>query len=128
MANMALGTYTFNMNPSDITPFIKPDKINASTLTYSDVAYFSWPPSIVGKKFTLTWTIVSAAQFDTMDAIFQADLPVVWNPNNEYGYLYTVQITKCDAVYYEKWTTAFEGDTDVLRKNAVLELLVLQRI
>jgi hypothetical protein len=69
--------------------------------------------------------MISKSQFDSLDAIYQADAAVNWTPNDDYSHVYSVQVTKCDSAYYEKWASAGGGDTNVWRKNATIELVVL---
>jgi diphthamide synthase (EF-2-diphthine--ammonia ligase) len=101
---------------------IKPDKENAFFKTYSNVAYFSWAPTIVGKLLMLKWNLMSTVQFDAIDAIFQADSQVVFDPTYETGEgeTYNVEIPGFDGAYV---VAAME-----YRKNVELKILIMSEI
>jgi hypothetical protein len=114
---MILDSYTFDLLPGQMT-VLKPVKDNATVQTYTDVAYFSWEPSIVGKIITLRWNAMTIAQFDSIDAIYQADAEVEFDPTSYTGSdTYNVQVPKFDGAY---WT----GDIPN-RLNCELELLIM---
>lgn len=78
---MILGTYTFAREPADMT-IPRPKKAVAYLKTYDSVACFSWDPTIVGELLTLRWPIVSKDQFEEMDDIYQAAVPVTFDPTS----------------------------------------------
>jgi hypothetical protein len=47
--------------------------------TYSSNVIFFYGEKIVGKQIELEWEWMSQAQFDALDVLYQADLPVVWD-------------------------------------------------
>jgi hypothetical protein len=47
--------------------------------TYSSNVIFFYGEKIVGKQIVLEWEWMSQAQFDALDVLYQADLPVVWD-------------------------------------------------
>lgn len=81
---MQLGTYTFARLPGYMT-VVQAEVVNAHKLTYSSVAYFSWGSDIIGKKIELRWAAMPAGMFDSLDAIYQADAAVVWDPTGVVG-------------------------------------------
>jgi hypothetical protein len=114
---MILGTYTFDRLPKKMT-MIKPDKINSAVQTYTSVAYFSWTPSIVGKRISLNWNAMTTAQFDSLDAIFQTDEEVVFDPTDYTGgSAFKVEVTNFNGDYL-----AEIGEN---RLNCVLKLLIM---
>jgi hypothetical protein len=115
---MELGAYTFALLPGQMT-IIKAVKSNAAVQTYTNVAFFSWDASIIGKPLTLTWNAMTTAQLDSIDAIYQADTEVVFDATDIDGVsdTYNVQVPNFTGVY-------FRGDIPQ-RLSCVLELLIM---
>lgn len=84
---MKLGTYTFRWVPDKFT-IPKADKINSFVITYSNVAYFTWGMSIIGKVITLEWKWMSAEQFLRLQDIADDDEQKVWYPELPYRIWY----------------------------------------
>jgi hypothetical protein len=97
---MKLGTYTFDWLPSKMPPMV-PEKRSAAVKTFSGVAYFSWGASIVGKEVQLEWDLMREAQFDSLQALFEADLPVLWDLDVAGHINYMVEITGLDGELLE---------------------------
>ncbi len=123
MANMALGAYTFTQNPSDVT-LIRPEKTFDFKKTYTDVAYFSWGPSIIGKEIEFSWDIMPSQQFDDLDDLYQADLPVVFDPQDGSSKTYNVEITRLDGKYF----IGLAVSADNPRKDVKMTLLILSEV
>lgn len=114
---MDLGSYTFTLLPGQMT-VIKPTKPSATVQTYTDVAYFSWSPSIVGNTLVLTWNAMTATQFDEIETIFQADVEVVFDPTDYTGSdTYNVEVVNFTGDYQQGFTAN--------RLNCKLELLIM---
>lgn len=94
----SIGSCTPSLLPGAMT-LIRPEKPNAVKQTYSSVAYFSWPATIIGKTIELNWNLLPAADFIALDGIYSADLPVVFDPLESNGYTYNVQIIALDGKY-----------------------------
>ena len=118
---MVLGTYTFVQLPRAMT-LVKADRICSWELTYSSVAFFSWAPTIVGKVIDLEWNAMIATQFASLDAIYQADAQVVWDPTDVLGgsATYNVQVVACNGEY-------IPGMIDY-RGNCTLTLLIMSTV
>lgn len=117
MAFMTLGSYTFIRDPKEIEDLI-PVKSAAYQETYSDVAYFSWGTSIVGKVVPLEWDWMETTMFQELDTLNQADVAVVWNPQN--GHTYTVEIMNLVGTYMGR----LSDSASYGRKDVTLTLLI----
>jgi len=121
MANIVIGSFTPAREPSD-RPMIRPGKSAAAVETYSSVAYLSWGVSIVGEVIEIGWDYLSASDFDSLDAIYVTDAPVVFNPNDGSGKTYNVNIMSLDGKYHIGVDDAF------LRKEVKLTLLIMSEV
>jgi len=73
-----LGSLTLAWNPDKWT-IPDPAQAISEQDTYSSNVIFFYGEKIVGKQIDLEWEWMSQAQFDALDALYQADLPVVWD-------------------------------------------------
>ena len=121
MANVVIGTRTLTRDPQRMT-MVRADKPNASKLTYTSVAYFSWSPTIIGKEILLEWPAMDAAEFAALDVIFQADAPITFTPSDGVtSSSYTVEMTSFNGEYFRgRGVTTYET-----RKNVRMTLLIL---
>lgn len=117
MSNMKFDSTTLAYNPATMT-LIREDKHCAAVETYSSAAFFNWGLTIVGKKLTLTWNIMSSTEFDTLDTLYQGEGPLVFDPQNGSGKTYNVQIMSLNGEY-----CAF-----VNRQNVEMTLLILSEV
>lgn len=120
MANMSLGSYTFEANPSDAT-LIKPERSGSAVETYSSVAFFSWGVSIVGKIVELQWDYMPSLMFDELDDLYRADAAVVFDPQDGSSRVYNVEILDLSGKYFQN----LEIGAAIIRKDVKLTLLVL---
>jgi hypothetical protein len=122
MNKMILGGVTFTYNSKISFPVIKPKKINSFVETYTDVAYFSWPSSIKGVVVSLEWDWMPAAQFDSLNALYQADDLIVFDPSGGVDGVitYNVMITELDGVYWINMDT-----NDSYREKVKMSLLIM---
>ena len=114
---MILGSYTFSRNPNR-APLLTPVRHCAEVATHNGVAFFSWGLLTAGKKPRLEWDLCETAQYDAMEAIYLADAPVLWTPQDGNGKRYTVEIMKFDGSLFMrlgKWW----------RKDVHMDLLVM---
>jgi hypothetical protein len=123
MARMSLGAYTLLQNPIE-AGVIEKDKSCASVLTYTSVGYFSWGTSIIGKQVILGWNYMRSDQYASLQTLYEADVPVVFNPQDGRSRTYNVEITNLSGNYFEKLTTP----SSVFRKDARLTLLILSQV
>jgi hypothetical protein len=121
MNKMILGGVTFTYNSKIDFPVIKPKKANAHVETYSGVAYFSWTPTIKGIVIPLKWDWMPAAQFNSIEALYQADDVIVFDPSGGVAgaAIYDVIIIKFDGVYWLNMDT-----NNSYREKVEMELLV----
>lgn len=75
---MILGTLTLAWDPDKWT-IPDPRQVVSEVSTYSAHVIFFYGQKIVGKEIELEWEWMSQAQFDAIDALYQADLPVLWD-------------------------------------------------
>lgn len=121
---MSLGDYALVYYPSDFTP-PRPVRSNAYVETMESVAHFSWGIFIVGKIIDLQWNYMPSDQFDSLDAIFQEDEEVVWDPGiEEGGDTYNVQILDFTGEFHE----AVGSGSEIWRKNCKMELLIMSEV
>lgn len=113
MSNMVLGSYTFAANPSNMPAINKVLDI-AYTKTYSSVATFSWGTSYVGLELTLKWEHMRNTQWDSLDAIYQADADVVFDPQDGESKTFNVHVVSFNGDHYLDVTD---------RENVVMVLL-----
>ena len=115
---MIIGTVTFSQDPAGMT-LIREDRINSFVKTYSNVAFFSWGSSIIGKEISLFWNSMTIAQFEDIMDLFIADIPYVFTPNDGEGHTYDVEITSFTGEYCKG------VHTTGIRKNIELKLLIM---
>jgi hypothetical protein len=75
---LILGALTLAWDPDKWT-IPDPQQVIVEKDTYSSNVIFFYGEKIVGKQIDLEWEWMSQAQFDALDVLFQADLPVVWD-------------------------------------------------
>jgi len=126
MANMTLGTYTFDSNPSDLDAILGPKKSSAAVQTYEGVAYFSWGTLIAGAEVELTWDYMSCDQFDSLVALYQADAQVVWDPQDGQSptVTYNVEITDLTGRYF----IGLSPSAEWVRRDVRMRLLILSEV
>lgn len=126
MGNMTLGGYTFDSNPADLDSIVGPRKSCAAVPTYSGVAYFSWGTLIAGVEVELTWDYMGCDQYDSLDALYQADAQVVWDPQDGQSpaVTYNVEITDLTGRYF----IGLAPDAEWLRRDVRMRLLILSEV
>jgi hypothetical protein len=117
---MTLGAYTFAHNPHSMSDNFEPALIASAVKTWEGVAYFSWPATIVGKKITLNWDLMTTAQFEALQALWVADEPTALVPNGGGGNSFNVMIMNLTGLYF---LTLDTGGS--FRKNVALEIVIL---
>ncbi len=118
---MQLGAYTIAEIPGNMG-LIRPDRITATVPTYESAAFFSWGAQIAGKMISLNWNAMTTTQFDALDALYQADAPLVFDATDIDGVdkTYNVEIVSLLGEY-------LPGVAE-LRINCVMELLILSEV
>ena len=124
MNKMILGGVTFTENPKINFPVIKPKKVNAVVDTYDGVAYFGWTPRIIGTIIPLEWDWMSAAQFDSLNTLYQSDGVVVFDPSGGIAEAttYNVIVKELDGVYWLNLDT-----NEAYREKVKMELLIMSQ-
>jgi hypothetical protein len=115
-----LGSLTLAWNPDKWT-IPDPAQVISEVDTYSSNVIFFYGEKIVGKQIDLEWEWMSQAQFDAIDVLFQADLPVVWDLEEVLDpRTFTVEILSLDGELFDValWDLPH-------RKNVKVSLLVL---
>jgi hypothetical protein len=126
--SMALGTCTLTHYPSAFTQ-PRPQRSNAHLITYASVAHFSWGVSIIGKIIEVLWHYMPSEQFEELDAVFQGDAEVVWDPGilpsgSDDPVTYNVQILDFTGDYHETVGT----DPEIWRANCKMTLLIMSEV
>lgn len=121
---MVLSTTTFALDPSSMG-MIKADKINAHVQTYSSVQYFSWGTALNGKTIPLKWNAMPSTMFDALDAVYQSDTQVVWQPNLPGSTTqYNVEVLNLTGEY---WISQ-KSSANYHRINCKLDLLIMSEV
>jgi len=120
---MRLGGYLFPWNPENFTPPV-PEKMMSSVKTYASVAVFSWGASITGKEIVLKWDLMGNAQFDALQALFEADAIVLWDLDVLGQMNYYVAIKKfdgefLDVIYDNGYKTKVELTLLILEESSI---------
>ena len=102
MNKMILGGVTFTYNSKISFPVIKPRKRNSTVDTYGGIAYFALDPVIAGVIIPLEWDWMPAAQFNSLNTLYQADELIVFDPSGgeEAATTYNVIIKELDGIYW----------------------------
>jgi hypothetical protein len=98
---LILGALTLAWDPDKWTI---PDaqQVIADKDTYSSNVIFFYGEKIVGKKIDLEWEWMSQAQFDALDVLYQADLPVTWDLQEiSDPRTFTVEIESLDGTLFD---------------------------
>ena len=118
--SMKIGNHTCTHYPSKFT-IPRPDRINSYELTYEGVVHFSWGLTIIGKVIEISWNYLPSTEFDNLDAVFQADAEIEWDPGiPEQSDTYTAQILDFTGDYFESTGSA----ADIYRENCMMRLLI----
>ena len=120
-------SYDFILLPGKMT-MIREDKICSSELTFSDVAYFSWGASIIGKPITLHWNACPASQFAKFDTFYASDLPLIFDPTLTEvpaDTTYNVEMTSLDGDYF---LGGYDTGAGSWRENVTMTLLILSEV
>ena len=112
---MILGTLTLPWDPDKWT-IPDPQQVILEQPTYlSDVIFF-YGEKIVGKRIELEWEWMSKEQFDALDVLYQANLPIVWNLEEVSDpRTFTVEIEKLDGTLFDValWDQLYRKDVKV---------------
>lgn len=118
---MILGTYEMEWMPEKWT---MPDPVLRIGIvkTYETSVVFDFGPSIAGKQIDMGWEWMSSTQFDALDALYQAGLPVAWDPGRGGGEVFTVEIISLEGELHDVigYHAAFPW-----RLNVKMSLLIL---
>lgn len=120
---MILGSYTFALNPSSFSGIYEPNKLTAIVQTYSSVGYFNWGTKIIGKVIKLEWDYMSAEQYESLRAMYEADAQVVFDPAGITGLKFNVHVMELTGKYYLGLAA-----TGTYRKDVTMELVVMSEV
>lgn len=84
MARMILGAYTFAVNPGNPIPRIEPRLIKSTVDNYSDFTSFTFPQAdqYCGIELSYKWPVMDESMYESLHAIYLADVDVVFQPQN----------------------------------------------
>jgi hypothetical protein len=119
---MILGGYTFEANPYNM-PVLDSVYVSAHVQTYAGCARFAWGEFTAGQLITLEWDLMTAAQWDTLQALWVAGEQVVFDPDLETPHTFNVFIENLTGTYWES-----QGTTGAFRSSVKLDLLVMSAI
>lgn len=123
MAKMSIGGSTLTRNPSRMTA-IEKDRYSAAENTFTDVAFFSWGASLIGKRISLSWGFMSITEFNTLQGLYEADATVVLNAQDGSGKSYNVEIVNFFGEYHITLASSGAG----YRKNVQMELIIISQV
>lgn len=116
MANMVLGTLTFEKNPKLIDDVLVPVCKYASVDTWEGAAFFSFGTQWAGKEISLDWEAMPSEQFDDIVDLMTADEAITFNPQLASGKTYTVRVIGVRGKYHMTQTSEETHRTDVTVK------------
>ena len=93
-------------------------------MTYNSCVYFSWGTTIEGKKLVLGWDYLRSDQYASLQALYETDVSMVFNPQDGSGFTYNVEIVELTGKYFRHLTDL----SSVLRKDVQLTLLVMSKV
>jgi hypothetical protein len=91
MANMSIGGNTLRHNPTSMDPF-EAEKSCATEQTHGGGAYLSWGLFLIGTEKKINWSRMEADEYATLKTLYEADAPVVVDPQDGSGKTYNVEI------------------------------------
>ncbi len=123
MANISIGGHTLRHNPSEMDP-IESEKSAATVPTYGGGAYFSWGMFLVGTEKSLNWSMMEADEYAAIRALYVADAPVVFDPQDGSGKTYNVEIRE----FYGGLFRRFGSAAGTFRKDVKMTLFIIEEI
>ena len=124
MSNMILGGYTFAEDPAIPDDIIKSINYSSHLKTYSSVQRFNWGASIIGKLVTLPWGAMSAAQYNSIHALWIAGAAITWDPKLTGGATFTVTIENLTGKYFITQEDIDMEGAPAYRVDCALTLLI----
>jgi len=116
---MKLGAYTFAWRPDRWTP---PDAYRqiSSVDTFTSNVVFEYGNKIIGKQIVVEWDWMSAAQFDALDVLYQANVSLVWDLEVVGQPTFTVEIISLNGELFDvtHWDRPF-------RRKVQMTLLII---
>lgn len=119
---MIIGGITVE-NPSEMT-VIKKDRITATKQTYSGVAFFSWGATIIGKPIDLLWPVMPISVFNSLQALFENDEQVLFDPEDGSGRTFNVEIVDFDGKYFKNLNATGIGH----RQEVTMTLTIMSQV
>lgn len=124
MANITLGAVELTLNPV-WDKALRKKKLSSFVETFGGVQYFAQGLRYEGVIVSLSWTYLPLALFDSIDSLYAADAPVVFDPQDGSGKTFNVEITSFDGTYYLKDTI---NNLFTHRKDVTLKLIILSEV
>lgn len=121
MANMSIGGYTLDSNPSSLT-VIKAAKSCAVVRTLGGAAFFNWGTVLPGTPIEARWDKMLETEFAAIDDMMDADGTVVLDPQDGSGSTFNVWLVSFDGDYYLEISDG--TDANVFRQNVVLQIVI----
>jgi hypothetical protein len=116
MANLVLGSYTFEWNPSGMSP-IKSSREISAVKTFSSVEVFSWGLMLPGTECILEWELMTKTMWNNLVTLEALDAVQVFNPQN--GHTYNVQIMSLTGMESNK-----HSGSDGFIENVVMHIVI----
>lgn len=123
MANMSIGGITLRHNPTEMDPF-EPEKSCADVQTHEGGVFFSWGLFIVGTSKNFKFTYMEADEYEDIKTLYEADEPVVCDPQDGSGKTYNVEIKYFHGDLFRRF--GFAAGT--FRKDIKMILFILSEV
>lgn len=120
MSNMVFGSYTLVRQPNFMT-ILHEDRDISYVKTHSSMHTFSWGLTMVGKEVEIRWNYMPTIQYAELLSIYQDDDSFTFDPQDDEGFTYTVQMLIFNGEYLVHLTNTSKH----MRQNIIMVLLIL---
>lgn len=103
--NIKFDAYELEANPAEV-PVIRPKTSAAAIETYDGVATFFWGSMLAGSKHPFSWPVMSATEFDILDALYQANTTFELDLQDGSGKTCNAKIWEFEGMYFLNWAGA----------------------
>jgi len=123
---MMLGALSLAWDPDKWTA-PEEQKFFGDVQTWASHFLFDFGSKIVGREIELEWEWMSQAQFDALDVLYQANAPVVWDPQESGVPTFTVEVAQIEGKLFDValWDQPYRKDVKVTLVIVAASELVL---
>jgi hypothetical protein len=128
MTNMVLDSYTFESNPSRISPLIRKKKTVSYVETLEDVGFFDWGYTYKGLKLDLEWDFMTTTMFDALEIKHMKVGPLVFDPQDGESKTFSVNTLSLEGTYYMTTEDYMEDSDIAVRKDVKMSILIMSEV